>query len=286
MNFSESDLHYVGEVLARAAREEIMPRFQNLTAAQIHRKTSAFDLVTEADEAAEALIATALKAKHPGAIILGEEGTQRDPGVLKTFGSAGLAFIVDPIDGTRNFVAGLPLFGVMAAVTIRGEIVASVIHDPISCDWAYALRNAGAWLERADSTRIPYHVASPTPLCMMEGVVAPHFLPEPQRTHAYASISKIGSWTLLRCAAHDYRLAAAGHLHFMLYSRIMPWDHAAGWLLHHEAGGYSAHFDGSPYLPTHADGGLLCAPDESSWHAIRAEFLPESVNPIPGRETG
>ena len=50
-------------------------------------------------------------------------------------------------------------------------------------------------------------------------------------------------------------------------------DHAAGWLLHREAGGHSAHLDGSPYLPTHTSGGLLCAPDRASWDAVRAALL-------------
>jgi fructose-1,6-bisphosphatase/inositol monophosphatase family enzyme len=56
-------------------------------------------------------------------------------------------------------------------------------------------------------------------------------------------------------------------------NRLMPWDHAAGWLLHHEAGGYSAHFDGATYHPTHFSGGLIYAPDEASWHLARAALL-------------
>ena len=53
----------------------------------------------------------------------------------------------------------------------------------------------------------------------------------------------------------------------------MPWDHLPGWLIHREAGGYSARFDGSPYLPTHRDGGLICAPDRASWDAAREALL-------------
>jgi len=59
----------------------------------------------------------------------------------------------------------------------------------------------------------------------------------------------------------------------LFYNKLMPWDHAAGWLLHREAGGHSAHFDGSPYLPTHTTGGLLCAPTKASWDAVRAALL-------------
>jgi fructose-1,6-bisphosphatase/inositol monophosphatase family enzyme len=56
----------------------------------------------------------------------------------------------------------------------------------------------------------------------------------------------------------------------------MPWDHAAGWLLHREAGGYSAHFDGSEYRPTHFSGGLICAPDRQSWQLAREALLGNS----------
>src|SRR5438093_3098798 len=150
MKFSSADLHRLGDILARAAESEIMPRFRKLTTAQIRQKTSVFDLVTEADEAAEAAIIAALAVAFPGAAVIGEEGTHKEPALLETIAGAELAFIVDPVDGTRNFASNLPLFGVMAAVTMRGEIVASVIHDPISRDWAYAVRGEGAWLEHED----------------------------------------------------------------------------------------------------------------------------------------
>ena len=85
-----------------------------------------------------------------------------------------------------------------------------------------------------------------------------------------------------RCAAHEYRLAAGGHAHVLLYNRLMPWDHLPGWLLHREAGGYAARFDGSDYLPTHRDGGLICAPDRDSWEALRAR----AARPVSDDEDG
>jgi fructose-1,6-bisphosphatase/inositol monophosphatase family enzyme len=62
-------------------------------------------------------------------------------------------------------------------------------------------------------------------------------------------------------------------VHFLLFNRLYPWDHAPGWLLHREAGGYSAAFDGSPYRATRFDGGLIVAPDETSWQALRNALL-------------
>lgn len=259
----------LGDVLAQAARAEIMPRFGALAAGQVREKASRFDIVTDADEAAEAAISAALQAAYPAATIVGEEATARDQGLLDAIRTADLAFVVDPLDGTMNFASGLPLFGVMAAATVRGEVVLAAIHDPICRTTALALRGAGAWLQREDGSRIDLKVADPVPVREMHAVVGTNFLPEPARTIVNGNLSKLGMSSWFRCAAQEYRMAAAGHCHLLFYNKLMPWDHAAGWLLHREAGGYSAHFDGAPYLPTHLEGGLVCAPDEASWQAAR-----------------
>ena len=273
MQFSSDDLHLTGAILARAATSEIMPLFRRLGSTQVRQKTSAFDVVTQADEAAEALITRELLAAFPGAMVIGEEATHSNPALLDAIATAELAFIVDPIDGTKNFASGLPLFGVMAAVTSRGQVLAGVIHDPLRGDFAYALRDQGAWLEHADGTRVEMRVAAPVPVKQMEGIVGTTFLPEPLRTQVNSRLSRLAHTTWLRCSAHEYRTIAAGHCHILFYNKLMPWDHAAGWLLHREAGGYCAHFDGTPYLPTHFSGGLIYAPDEESWRAVRRALL-------------
>jgi fructose-1,6-bisphosphatase/inositol monophosphatase family enzyme len=269
MPFSAENIRRVGEILAFAARTEIMPRFRRLTATQVREKSSPLDLVTEADEVAEAVITTGLKAAFPDAIVIGEEGTHKDPALLQSIAAAELAFIVDPIDGTKNFTANLPLFGVMAAATVRGEIVAGVIYDPVCRDWAYAVLGAGAWVEHEDGIRIALRVASPAPVSRMEGVIGTNFLPEPLRSTVNGNLSRLAASTWFRCAAHEYRIAAAGHCHLLFYYKlmhgIMP---QGGYCI-----GYSAHFDGTAYQPTHFSGGLLYAPDEASWHEARAALL-------------
>jgi fructose-1,6-bisphosphatase/inositol monophosphatase family enzyme len=269
MTLTQNDVGRLSAILAEAGRTEIMPRFKALTDGDVRHKSSVFDPVTEADEAAERFISAALRADFPGALIVGEEATSADPSLLDRLGDAPLAFVVDPIDGTRNFVAGLPLFGVMAAAIVQGEIVAGVIHDPVCQDTVHALKGEGAWLSRGGRPVKRLHVAAPAPLERMEGIVGTHFLPEPLRTTVLNNLPRLGSATWLRCAAHEYRMAAAGFCHVLFFNRLMPWDHAPGWLLHQEAGGYSAHFDGKPYRPTHTVGGLICAPDRTSWQLVR-----------------
>lgn len=272
-SFVPDDLSALAALLAGVAAEEIMPRFGRLQGDQILQKTSAFDVVTEADEAAERAIASHLRARFPGADVVGEEAVGRDPALLSLLGSSDLAFVVDPLDGTKNFASGLPLFGVMVAVVARGEVVAGVIHDPVGRTSACALRDHGAWLWAPDGQRTRLRVATPLPVSQMHGIVSTNFVPEPLRTEVNARLSRLASTNWFRCAAHEYRLAAAGHCDVLFYNKLMPWDHAAGWLLHREAGGHSAHFDGSPYAPTHTTGGLLCAPDRASWTAVREALL-------------
>ncbi|HEY1412833.1 MAG TPA: inositol monophosphatase family protein [Rhodopila sp.] len=273
MTFTQQDIVRISEILAEAARAEIMPRFKALTDGEIRHKASIFDPVTEADEAAERFISSALQASFPGALIVGEEATSADPSLLDRLDEVPLAFVVDPIDGTRNFVAGLPLFGVMAAAIVRGEIVAGAIHDPVCQDTVQAIKGGGTWFCRDGRPPRRLHVATPAPLERMEGIVGTHFLPEPMRTTVLHNLPRLGSATWLRCSAHEYRMAAAGFCHVLFFNRLMPWDHAAGWLLHQEAGGYSAHFDGRPYRPAQTVGGLICAPDQASWQTVRDGLL-------------
>jgi fructose-1,6-bisphosphatase/inositol monophosphatase family enzyme len=273
IRFTIHDAIRLGELLAQAARAEIMPRFGRLVAGEVRRKSSRFDLVTDADEAAERAITTALGAAYPGAAVVGEEAAERDRTLLDRIATADLAFILDPIDGTKNFASGLPLFGVMLAATVRGEAVLGAIHDPVRCDTAFALRGEGAWMQSEDGPRTDLRVAGAVPVSEMDAIIGTNFLPEPLRTIVNGNLSRLAMSSWLRCAAHEYRMAAAGHCHLLFYNKLMPWDHAAGWLLHREAGGYSAHFDGTAYQPAHLTGGLICAPDEASWLLAREALL-------------
>jgi fructose-1,6-bisphosphatase/inositol monophosphatase family enzyme len=272
-SFTHDETRRLAGILADAARATILPSFRNLPAAAVRSKSSALDLVTDADDAAERFIGESLSRAWPGAVLVGEEACSRNPALLNLWIDAELAFLIDPIDGTRNYVAGLPLFGVMVAVVSRGDVVAGVIHDPLGRDSAMAVRGAGAWLESESGAQTPLRVADPAPLEQMEGLVAIQHLPEPLRSKVNANQLRLASSSTFRCSAHEYRMVAAGHAHILLYNNLMPWDHAAGWLLHHEAGGYSAHFDGTPYKPTHRSGGLLYAPDVGSWKVAREALL-------------
>lgn len=273
MSFTRQGLKDLTQLLRAAARLEIMPRFRRLDAGAIRTKSSDTDLVTDADEAAEAMITAGLRSLFPGCVVVGEEATAADPGLLDQLAEAELAFVVDPIDGTANYAAGLPLFGVMAAAVSCGEVVAAAIHDPVGDDTALALRGQGAWIEAADGGRTELRVAQPAPPDRMHGAVSWRYMTEPMRSAVASRLPRLGGSWDYRCAAHEYRMLAAGHCHFLVFNRLMPWDHLPGWLLHREAGGVAARFDRSEYRPGHVGGGLICAPDQACWESLRAALF-------------
>nr|WP_314072006.1 inositol monophosphatase [uncultured Roseococcus sp.] len=264
MRFSAGQAEDVASVLRDAAQAEILPRFRRLSAGDIRTKAGPLDLVTEADEAAERRIVAALAARFPQAMILGEEAAAADPTLLDRMAEAELCFIIDPVDGTANFAAGVPLFGVMVAAVRNGETIAGWIHDPMGDDTVIGLRGEGAWVQASDGARHDCRVAPPKPPSEMVGAISWGYMPPERKARVLPRLARLAGTLNFRCAAHEYRLVATGGAHLLVYNRLMPWDHAAGVLIHAEAGGYSAQFDGAAYSPRRHSGGLVCAPDAAS----------------------
>lgn len=270
------DLDRVAQVLAEVAEQEIMPRWRNLAAADVREKTGPNDLVTVADEASERALAARLPGLLPGSILIGEEAVEHDRSLLDRLREDRPVWIVDPIDGTKNFAEGRDRFGVMAALVDCDAMVASAIYEPVSGRVLLAERGGGAELVERDGTRTRLRVAPAAGLDVLEGSLNFRFIPDedirkavrgkaedllPKRHHR------------LGCAAYDYRKLATADWHFAFYWKNMPWDHAPGLLIHAEAGGYARRLDGREYRPSELAGGLLVAPDADSWQELRSTVL-------------
>ncbi|WP_296085474.1 inositol monophosphatase family protein [uncultured Agrobacterium sp.] len=273
MTLSDSDVDFLVATVADAGASEIMPRFRNLSASAISEKTSAVDLVTEADILAEQRITAALLQRFPSAHIVGEEAYDADRSVIPALRDAPLAFVIDPVDGTFNFASGFPAFGTLLAVTVKGETVAGIIHDPVMGDSIVSVKGAGAVLKRENGSEAKMRVAEAVGLTDMVGIFSwGHSHPD-RRPMIAANMAKTKMALSLNCSAHEYWLVAAGKLHFIGHEKLMPWDHLAGVLTHQEAGGHTAKLDGTPYRPGDTEGGILSAPDRESWKMLRREIL-------------
>ena len=204
-------------------------------------KSSPTDVVTEMDTAAEALIASRLRAARPDDAVLGEEGGSSG-------GTSGVRWVVDPIDGTVNYLYGLPHWAVSIAAEVDGTVVAGVVHAPaLGRTWT-AVLGGGAF---RDGTRV--HCSPVTALA--QTLVATGFGYEAARRAQQArvlrsvlpavrDIRRLGASSLDLCAVADGTVDA-------YYERgLQPWDWAAGGLVAVEAG---ASLDGLPGRPPSGD---------------------------------
>jgi myo-inositol-1(or 4)-monophosphatase len=273
MTLSDPDFDYLMTTVTEAGALEILPRFRNLAAGDVAEKASAIDLVTEADLLAERHITAALKVRFPGALVVGEEAYEADRSVVSALADADLAFVIDPVDGTLNFASGLPVFGTILAVVAKGETIAGIIHDPVLGDTVTAMRGAGTYQRRREGQVSRLAVAPAVPLREMVGSISWGHMDEPDRSRISANMAKIRMAFSLNCSAYEYWLGASGKIHFTGHAKLMPWDHLAGVLVHQEAGGFAAKFDGTPYRPGETTGGIISAPDEESWRIIRREIV-------------
>jgi fructose-1,6-bisphosphatase/inositol monophosphatase family enzyme len=243
----------VDAIIREVSCAEILPRFRNLEAGQIREKQPG-QVVTEADIEAERELTRRLTDLLPGAAVVGEEGVALDPASMALLDLPGAVWVIDPIDGTANYAKGRARFAVIVALVVAGETRMGWIHDPISDRSVIAQAGGGAWL---DGTRL--HVSIDGPVDRMSGSV--------KRSMALAGrVARIGRQG---SAAHDYLDLVTGVLDFAHFRRLMPWDHAAGVLIHAEAGGFGRMTDGRPYRPGPSEGSLLLAPGEHSWATLR-----------------
>ncbi|MCG8547813.1 MAG: inositol monophosphatase [Alphaproteobacteria bacterium] len=255
--------------LRETAAEDIMPRYHGLTDDDIIEKNPG-DLVTVADIDAERRLTRLLTEHVPGSVVVGEEGVYRNSSLLDALTGDDPVWVIDPVDGTHNFADGKPPFVTIIAYLTQGSAMGAWIHDPIHDNTAVAEQGSGAFI---GSSRLS--VAAGDEVSKMTGLINSSAYGRQFRDAVRAKKQAFGEIIRYGCAGHAYRELAAGHRHFSIYNRLWPWDHAAGILLHAEAGGYSARIDGASYRATDRVQGLLSAPDEATWHRIDDFLRPD-----------
>lgn len=258
--------HAAVEALMRdVSANAILPRYQQLKAGEVEDK-GGNDPVTVADREAEAMLAEGLAKIIPGLPFVGEEAAHADPAIMARL--AGDCWIVDPLDGTRNFAKGKPPFGILVAMSSGGEAHTGWILDCLTGRFCVAHKGKGAFVDgqkvQARSTGADKPVAAISLLFMdpaKRAKVVEHV--EPQ----YALVD------VPYCAAEQYPRLALGTNDVSLFEKTLAWDHAAGVLWLNEAGGKAARPDGSPYrVDGETHGGLIGAASPALWDGMAARM--------------
>jgi fructose-1,6-bisphosphatase/inositol monophosphatase family enzyme len=244
------------ELLQRVAEEVINPRFRSLDEEQIDEKNPG-DLVTVADREAEERLTDALSQAYPDALVLGEEATATDDTLLPRFRAAGHAFTIDPLDGTKNFVAGSRNHAVMAAELRDGEVLRSWIWQPQLGNAYVAERDRGAWRNGERLVRPPVRGA-------MRGVTS-------RRRWIGRTLDGLPPLELTWvCCGVDYPKLVEGEADYLVYRGTQPWDHAPGLLVLEESGAFLGTFESGRYRPQDDPPvGLVAAADRATYDRVQ-----------------
>lgn len=259
----------VSDLVREVARTVVLPRYQHLRAGDVQEKAPG-DLVTIADQEAEAALTAGLSRLLPGSAVVGEEAVAADPQVLGRLRDAGPVWLVDPVDGTANFAAGHIPFAVMVALLQDGESVAAWILDVVGDRIVVAEAGSGAYV---DGVRVHTRTdaAAATALC---GSVTTRYLPDDLRFEVASRAERLGAVTPGRhCAGYEYPAVVSDEQQFAMFWRILPWDHVPGSLVVREAGGTVRHLDGGAYRPADEQRGLLVAANDDIWREVRRTLL-------------
>ncbi|NNG21123.1 inositol monophosphatase [Naumannella sp. ID2617S] len=251
------DTDGVLELIKGTAEAVVRPRWRALSRGEVAEKKPG-DYVTIADREAEVILTDALHRAFPGAVVIGEEATAADPGLVDALAGAEHAFVVDPVDGTRNFVEGSPDYAVMIGELRGGEITRGWIWQP---------EHDAAWVaERgAGLTRNGARVTRPAPnSSALRGETSNRRLLH----HDVPSGVDLG-WTAFSCGI-DYPKLCADGSDFLIYRALKPWDHVPGSLMVREVGGVARMVGGAEYQGRGVGGPLLVAADEATWQVAKA----------------
>ncbi|HEX2039482.1 MAG TPA: inositol monophosphatase family protein [Acidimicrobiales bacterium] len=205
----------------------------------VDTKSTRTDMVTEMDHASERLIATALREARPHDGFLGEEGTS-------TAGSTGVRWVFDPLDGTTNYLYGIPAWCVSIAAEVDGSTAVGVVHDPVHAETFTALRGSGAWCNGQG-----LHVSgAPEPATALVATGFAYDALERGRQAALLArvLPAVRDVRRVGAAALDLAWVALGRVDAFYERGLMPWDRAAGSLIAAEAGAVVETLDDGTHL--------------------------------------
>ncbi|MET8825202.1 inositol monophosphatase family protein [Streptomyces sp. NPDC004610] len=236
----------VADAVRKAAEAEILPRFRRLADHEVDQKSGPHDLVTDADRNAELFLTQALADLLPGSVVVGEEAVHADPASYEAIRADAPVWIVDPVDGTRQFVHGEDGFCSLVALALGGVLLASWTYAPARDQLATAIRGRGAHL---DGERLL--AGSPEPGRDLRVATShPDYTTDAQKRELAPLWTDGVAPRACGSAGLEYLAVARGESDAVAFSWEAAWDHAAGLLLVEEAGGAHLTHTGEPFRIT------------------------------------
>jgi myo-inositol-1(or 4)-monophosphatase len=239
---SDAELLDLAVATAREAAD-LVARGRATAGEQVEVKSSSVDMVTAVDRASEELVVSRLLGARPGDGLLGEEGGERS-------GTTGVRWIVDPIDGTTNFVYGVPAYAVSIAAEVHGQVRAGAVLNAATGELFTATLGGGAQLSATGRAAVALRCSSPASL--ETSLVATGFGYRPEQRRAQGAVvalllPEVRDIRRIGSAALDLCFLAAGRVDAYYEAHLNPWDYSAGCLIAAEAGAVVTGLPGHPF---------------------------------------
>ncbi|MGC6530761.1 MAG: inositol monophosphatase family protein [Candidatus Puniceispirillaceae bacterium] len=272
----------VAALMVEAGQTIIMPLFDNLAPEDVATKSSDTDFVTIADREAEFWLIPRLEALLDDVFVVGEESISDTPALAKKIGK-GLSFVIDPIDGTRNFVNGSRHFCSMISLIDQNQPLVAWVYRPLDQDILVAVHDEGVHHMKLDDSHNLTNwqeisrVFDRTSLSDMNGTGGIKGLSGGKREEVKAQLRALKGRKLIGSAGCEAALIALGEHDFLMHSKTTAWDHTPVDLIAREIGAVSYNLPtGEGYSPN-CDDALLIAPDHASWRALANHIWPDPV---------
>jgi len=260
------DLKILENIIRQVAKDEILPRF-NRVGYEVKDDGS---LLTDADLSVDKRISETLAELFPDIAFLSEEMEESEQQAL--IASSERLWCLDPLDGTSNFAAGIPLFATSLALFVKGEVMIGITYDPIRDEMFSAVKGQGAWL---NNELLKSHVSgfalNKTIAIVDFKRLQPELVQKLLKNAPYKSQRNLGSCVL------EWAWMAANRGHLYLHGGMKLWDLAAGTLILDEAGGYSCTLEGdSVFRPSMTPRSVLISPDKNLFYAWKKYLLEDN----------
>ncbi|MDG1467348.1 MAG: inositol monophosphatase [Alphaproteobacteria bacterium] len=269
-------LHFIVNILIDVNQKVVLNYFNKLTPKDIDIKSSNDDFVSVADKMSEDYISQKLSNFLDNTKIIGEETAFLDKKNFLSLLNEPLLWVIDPIDGTKNYINGNENFCSMISLVEHSFPIASFIYKPLQRQFIYAFKDIGAYIfdvETKISTKLNLELDSFSQIIGSGGTKG---IPEVFRKSILSNLRSFTKRVFVGSAGIETMMLVTNKIQFVFHGRVTPWDHSPLDLIIKEAGGcvYMARF--KEEFNIKSKGPILAATNSKIWDEVREIAIPKS----------
>jgi fructose-1,6-bisphosphatase/inositol monophosphatase family enzyme len=267
---------YINNLLIEVNKKVILNYFKNLNSNEISTKSSEDDFVSIADKKSEELISKALIGFLNIKDFIGEESSYSDKIKYSTLLNKPLVWVVDPIDGTKNYINGKDTFCSMISLVSFSIPIATFIYCPLKKLYVYGFRGFGAYSMNIDTNIIKKLSIDPISPKQIIGSGGTKGIPEPYRKSILENLRNNTKRVFIGSAGIETIMLANNETQFLFHGRVTPWDHSPLDLIIRESGGFVYMAKNKKNFRLNSQGPILAASNDFIWNSIKELAIPKN----------